>query len=350
MSQIHPFSATILKWYAEHARSLPWRKTKDPYLIWLSEVILQQTRVQQGLPYFEKFSQHFPSIQDLANASEDLVLRLWQGLGYYSRARNLHKTAKFIAFELRGEFPASYAELIKLPGIGPYSAAAISSFAFDEHQAVVDGNVFRILARFFGIDEDIAQNKTRKTFADLANELMPIGHAALFNQAIMEFGSLQCSPSPDCSTCPLVQSCFAFASNRVGDLPVKTKNVKISNRFFHYFVIEKNNSFLIQKRLNKDIWQLLHEFYLLEDSEPKDVAILLENDKFLSNLPGIWQELKPLKPHQLSHQKIFCKAWKIQIPDNFVLEIPPQMEWKSISEFENLGKSVLIDNLLVDIL
>jgi A/G-specific adenine glycosylase len=348
MAQIHPFSTTILNWYSINARNLPWRQTKDPYLIWLSEVILQQTRVQQGLPYFEKFRENFPNVNDLANASEDFVLRLWQGLGYYSRARNLHKTAKFISSHFKGEFPNTYIELLQLPGIGPYSAAAISSFAFDEHQAVVDGNVFRILARYFGLKEDIADAKNRKIFSDLANDLMPKGLAAQFNQAIMEFGSLQCSPIPSCGDCPLRNSCFAFSNKQVNELPVKTKKIKITQRFFHYFVIKKNNSFLIQKRLNKDIWQQLFEFYLLEQSESQDLDNLLENDKFLGNLPGTWEELRPMKPHQLSHQKIFCKAWRIQIPDNFELEKPQQMVWKTFSEFENLGKPVLVDHLLID--
>ncbi len=348
LSKNHPFSVAVLNWYDNNARNLPWRQTRDPYLIWLSEVILQQTRVQQGLPYFEIFSNVFPTVFDLAHADEEQVLRLWQGLGYYSRARNLHKTAKYVANELNGKFPDSYQELIKLPGIGPYSAAAISSFAYEEHQAVVDGNVFRILARYFGLSHDIAVAKNRNIFADLANELMPQGKASRFNQAIMEFGSLQCSPSPTCQTCPLQISCVAFAENKVNNLPIKTKKTKIVERFFRYFVIEKNNSFLVQKRQNKDIWHSLYEFYLIEGKEPLELLNLLENDKFLQNLPGVWQELKSRKPHQLSHQKIFMKAWIIQIPDNFVLENIGGLEWKTAIEFENLGKSVLIENLLLD--
>ena len=348
MTKYHQFSSSVLNWYRQHARNLPWRQTRDPYLIWLSEVILQQTRVQQGLPYFEKFKKYFPTVIDLANAPEELVLRHWQGLGYYSRARNLHKTAKYVSNDLKGIFPNSYITLLELPGIGPYSAAAISSFAFDEHQAVVDGNVFRILSRYFGLENDIADSKNRKVFADLANELMPNGKAALFNQAIMEFGSLQCSPIPDCSNCPLMDSCYAFANNSVSNLPIKTKKTKISLRFFHYFVIEQNGSFLVQKRLNKDIWHSLYEFYLVEDSDTRDLGYLLENDKFLQNFKGLWRELNPLKPHQLSHQKIFSKAWHIQIPDNFVVENHGNFEWKTASEFDNLGKSVLIKNLVID--
>ncbi len=347
-NETHFFTDTILIWYQSNARDLPWRQTRDPYLIWLSEVILQQTRVQQGLPYYEAFKDKFPTVSDLAKAPEELVLRTWQGLGYYSRARNLHKTAKFVCEDLGGRFPTSYEELVKLPGIGPYTAAAISSFAFDEHQAVVDGNVFRVLSRYFGLNHDIAESKNRKVYAELANELMPKGKAALFNQSIMEFGALQCSPVPSCSNCPLMGTCAALANNQVSILPIKSKKVKIIDRFFHYFVIEKNNAFLVKKRVNKDIWNSLHEFYLKEEKEQKELSYFLENDIFLTNLPGIWQQLSTRKPHQLSHQKIHLKAWHIQIPDNFVIENQPPMEWKTGSEFNKLGKSVLIENLLLD--
>lgn len=347
-SQIHFFTETVLNWYQLNARDLPWRQTRDPYLIWLSEVILQQTRVQQGLPYYEAFKEKFPTVIDLAEAPEELVLRTWQGLGYYSRARNLHKTAKFISEELKGRFPSSYEKLLKLPGIGPYTAAAISSFAFDEHQAVVDGNVFRILSRYFGLAYDIAEAKNRNVYAELANDLMPKGKAALFNQSIMEFGALQCSPNPTCANCPLIDTCVAFAKKQVSVLPIKTKKVKIVDRFFHYFVIEKNNSYLVQKRIKKDIWNSLFEFYLKEDKEHRELSYVLENDNFLRNLPGIWRQLTSRRPHQLSHQKIHLKAWHIQIPDNFEVEIMDPLVWKSSSDFQNLGKSVLIENLLVD--
>jgi A/G-specific adenine glycosylase len=348
MSKVHPFSLSILNWYAKNARDLPWRNTNDPYLIWLSEIILQQTRVQQGMPYFFAFKEQFPTVMDLAKASEETVLRTWQGLGYYSRARNLHKTAKHIAFELNGTFPNNYDDLLKLPGIGPYSAAAISSFAYNEHQAVVDGNVFRILSRYFGIFQDIADAKSRKVFTDLANDLMPAGRAAMFNQAIMEFGSLQCSPQPLCESCPLQSSCYAFAEKKTKELPVKSKKQKITTRYFQYFVIEKNKTFLVQKRQNKDIWQGLYEFYLVEDKEFKTLEEILENDKILQILPGIWRALVPPKVHQLSHQKIHCQAWHIQIPDNFTFESLGDFSWKSPTEFEKLGKSVLISNLLID--
>lgn len=348
MSNVHPFSLAVLNWYSKNARDLPWRKTKDPYLIWLSEVILQQTRVQQGMPYFFAFKEQFPTVLALAEASEETILRTWQGLGYYSRARNLHKTAKFIAYERNGVFPDNYLDLLKLPGIGPYSAAAISSFAYNEHQAVVDGNVFRILSRYFGMFEDIAEAKSRNVFSDLANELMPAGRAAMFNQAIMEFGSLQCSPQPLCDSCPVQSGCFAFANKAIKELPVKSKKLKITTRYFHYFVIEKNHSFLVQKRLNKDIWQGLYEFYLVEGSGFQSIEEILENDKILQKFTGIWQQLRAPKAHQLSHQKIHCLAWHIQIPDNFTVELPSEFQWKTASEFEKLGKSVLISNLLVD--
>ena len=348
MSTIHPFSEQLLIWYEKNARDLPWRQTTDPYLIWLSEVILQQTRVAQGLPYFEKFKENFPTVFDLAAAPENVLLRHWQGLGYYSRARNLQKTAKIVVEQFKGVFPKSYLELIKLPGIGPYSAAAISSFAFGEPHAVVDGNVFRILARYFGIDVDIADSKNRKIFENLANDLLIKSQAAKFNQSIMEFGSLQCSPSPNCTDCPLRLSCFAFQNDKVNLLPIKTNKVKISSRYFNYFVIEKNNKILVKKRTNKDIWAGLYEFYLIETTYTLGLSEILLNDKKMAFLQNFVIELSSPKAHKLSHQKIFTKAFYVQIPDNFEIEIDEEYEWKTALELDELGKPVLIGNLITD--
>jgi len=348
MSTIHPFSEQLVSWYEKNARDLPWRQTNDPYLIWLSEVILQQTRVAQGLPYFEKFKENFPTVFDLAAAPENVLLRHWQGLGYYSRARNLQKTAKIVVEQFKGFFPKSYQELIKLPGIGPYSAAAISSFAFGEPHAVVDGNVFRILARYFGIEADIADSKNRKIFEKLANDLLIKSQAAKFNQSIMEFGSLQCSPSPNCDGCPIKIGCFAFLNGKVNSLPVKTNKVKISSRFFNYFVIEKNNKILVKKRANKDIWAGLYEFYLIETESVLSLQGILLNDKKIAFFANFTNELPAPKPHQLSHQKIYSKAFHVQIPDNFEFEIDGEYEWKSAKELEELGKPVLIGNLITD--
>ncbi len=256
------FSKTLITWYLDNKRDLPWRKTKDPYHIWLSEIMLQQTRVAQGLPYFLAFTEAFPTVFDLAKADEEKVLKLWQGLGYYSRARNLHATAKYISEELSGNFPNNYKDLLKLKGIGEYTAAAIASFSFKECVPVVDGNVYRVLSRYFDIETDIASSGAKKEFTQLASELIDKKKPELFNQAIMEFGALQCVPkSPDCNSCPLDNSCLALAKNKVSQLPIKLKKQKITNRFFNYLlVIDNKNQAIINKRTQKGIWHNLYEF------------------------------------------------------------------------------------------
>ena len=209
------FSNSLIQWYLQNKRDLPWRNSTNPYHIWLSEIMLQQTRVAQGLPFFLRFTEAFPTVFDLANADEEQVLKLWQGLGYYSRARNLHKTAQFIALELNGIFPATYNDLLKLKGVGEYTAAAIASFVYNENVPVVDGNVFRVLSRYFDVETDIASTGAKKEFTQLASELLPKGKANVFNQAIMEFGALQCVPkNPDCSNCVLNDSCIALQKKK----------------------------------------------------------------------------------------------------------------------------------------
>jgi len=345
----HPFSKTIIAWYVKHARDLPWRQTKDPYVIWLSEIILQQTRVAQGLPYFYRLLEAFPSVIDLANADEDKLFRIWQGLGYYSRARNLQKTAKIIAIS-GGKFPSTYVELIKLPGIGPYTAAAIASFAFDEPKPVVDGNVFRILARYFGIQVDILLSSARKTFTDLADELIPKDLPAIFNQAIMEFGSLQCSPSPTCSNCPLQISCVAFSENRVQDLPVKSKKKRQKERYFAYFIIEKKGKILVRQRATKDIWQGLWEFYLIELPRFESLEDVLGKDPMLEQFgsQSLFTSLISPPTHLLSHQKIFCRAWFVQVGDQFEIPENDQFRWIEPQDFTNLAKPVMLLNLITD--
>ena len=345
----HPFSETIIAWYSQHARELPWRKTKDPYVIWLSEIILQQTRVAQGLPYFHRLLEAFPTVLDLANAEEDKLFRIWQGLGYYSRARNLHKTAKCIA-EAGGKFPSTYADLIKLPGIGPYTAAAIASFAFDEAKPVVDGNVFRILARHFGVDVDILHASARKIFTDLAGELIPQDQPAIFNQAIMEFGSLQCSPSPTCPTCPLQFTCVAFSENRVQSLPVKSKKKSQRERYFAYFIIEKEGKILVRQRASKDIWEGLWEFYLVELPHFQPFEEIMGKDPVLAELgkQSVITALVSPPTHLLSHQKIFCQAWHVQVNDHFKVLENDQFRWIEPQDFTNLAKPVLLLNLITD--
>ncbi|WP_448519322.1 A/G-specific adenine glycosylase [Rhodoflexus sp.] len=272
MTTTFNFGSPLVDWYELHKRDLPWRATKDPYLIWLSEVILQQTRVAQGLPYYEKFVNRYPSVQELAAASEQEVLRLWQGLGYYSRARNMHATARMIAAQYAGKFPQSYAKLIGLKGIGPYTAAAIASFAFDEPVAVVDGNVYRVLSRLYGITEDIASHKGKQFFAQYAQELLlknyPAVAPSIYNQAIMEFGATHCTPvAPSCNTCIFEQHCYARLHQMQQQLPVKEKKIKIKQRQFVYFLLEYDKHVLLKERGTGDIWQGLYDFPMVEIAE-----------------------------------------------------------------------------------
>lgn len=253
------FTHELLKWYAQNGRDLPWRATKDPYAIWLSEVILQQTRIAQGHDYWVRFMQQWPQVNDLAAATEDEVLRAWQGLGYYSRARNLHTAAKQIA--ALGYFPTTYNEIIKLKGVGEYTAAAIASIAYNEAVAVVDGNVYRVLARYFGIDTPIDTAEGKKTFRAMAQAHLSTTEPAAYNQAIMDFGAIQCTPkSPDCSACPLVETCFAYQNHKIDLLPAKSKKIKQRERKFQYVYIRCNNHIAIRRRGAGDIWQGLWEF------------------------------------------------------------------------------------------
>ncbi len=308
------FQKRLEGWYQKHKRDLPWRQTKDPYYIWLSEIMLQQTRVDQGLPYYQKFVENYPTVHDLARAPEDNVLKDWEGLGYYSRARNLHFTAKHVSEELDGIFPGSYSELLKLKGIGDYTAAAVSSMSFDEVQPVVDGNVFRVLARYLGIDKAINSTEGKKAFKEAAWEMLDREDPGLYNQAIMEFGALQCVPkSPDCSQCPLQENCSAFLQGKVGELPHKIKKKYNRERFFNYFIIKKKNEVLVSKREESDIWKGLFEFPLVERMED------LEEDfagisSFLGYNPDFTVRQRALlKPHKLSHQTIYITVWQLEL-------------------------------------
>jgi A/G-specific adenine glycosylase len=313
------FYNTLNKWYLQNKRELPWRNTTDPYPIWLSEIMLQQTRVAQGMPYFLSFTTTFPTVFDLANASEEQVLKLWQGLGYYSRARNLHKTAQIVAFEMLGKFPDNYIELLKLKGVGEYTAAAIASFSYNETVPVVDGNVFRVLSRYFDLETDIAQASAKKEFAALAFELMPKDNPAQFNQAIMEFGALQCVPkSPNCSICVFNSSCAALQKNKVDQLPVKSKKVKVRNRYFNYIVAEDDlQNTIIQKRTAKGIWHNLYEFPLIETDTVEDfdcISALIQKDFFQENEIVSVLEYNPESIiHKLSHQHLHIKFWKVSL-------------------------------------
>ncbi|WP_309614653.1 A/G-specific adenine glycosylase [Flavobacterium sp.] len=329
------FSKTLIQWYLQSKRDLPWRNDTNPYTIWLSEIMLQQTRVAQGLPYYLRFTKAFPTVFDLANADEEEVLKLWQGLGYYSRARNLHKTAKQIAFELNGEFPKTYAALLHLKGIGEYTAAAIASFAYNENVPVVDGNVFRVLSRYFDVETDIASAGAKKEFTQLAAELLPKGNANIFNQAIMEFGALQCVPkNPDCGVCVFNDSCLALQKGKVSQLPVKSKKTKVTKRYFNYLVfLDENENTIISKRTKKGIWHNLYEFPLLETNAAetdKTVLELIQNQSFVENAI---QEIQLCNPegivHKLSHQHLSIKFWKVKVEGALLSGI----DCKSASKF-----------------
>ena len=313
------FTNSLTKWYLQNKRDLPWRNTQNPYFIWLSEIMLQQTRVAQGMPYFYAFTTAFPTVFDLANASEEQVLKLWQGLGYYSRARNLHKTAQKVAFEMNGVFPKSYIELLKLKGIGEYTAAAIASFSYNEAVSVVDGNVFRVLSRYFDIETDIAIASTKKEFSDLAFELMNKNNPALFNQAIMEFGALQCVPkNPNCLSCVLNSGCLALQKKKVNLLPVKSKKLKVRNRFFNYFVfLDEQEKTIIQKRSEKGIWHNLYEFPLIETESVEDfesISKQIQEQSFVENRIVSMSELNTIpQVHKLSHQHLHIKFWKVTV-------------------------------------
>lgn len=296
---MNDFHLSITKWYRQNARSLPWRESNDPYIIWLSEIILQQTRVEQGKSYFDKFVKNYPTVKDLANATEQQILNDWQGLGYYSRARNLHFSAKDICNNLNGDFPSSFDEIIKLKGVGEYTAAAISSFAFNEEKAVVDGNVYRLLSRVFNIETPIDSSKGKKEFQELATELIKNNTegADTHNQAIMEVGALICSPKkPNCLECPLSEKCLAKSKKTIELRPVKTKKIKIRKRYFHFLVHVFEGEIIIEKRKGNDIWTNLFQFPLIETDETpsEEEKVNWESQKMESI------EFK----HILSHQKI----------------------------------------------
>jgi A/G-specific adenine glycosylase len=309
------FSNKIIDWFDQNKRNLPWRSTQNPYFIWLSEIILQQTRVAQGLPYYYKFVNKFKSIEDFANAEEQEILKLWQGLGYYSRARNMHFTAKEIVNKYNGIFPNNFLELKKLKGIGDYTAAAIASFAFNENIGVVDGNVYRVLARYFGVFNDISDSKTKKIFFDLVNSLLPKGKAADFNQSLMEFGALQCLPkNPNCGNCIFNDSCYALQNKKVNELPIKSKKVKVKSRILNYIWITYDNEMVLEQRTAIGIWKNLYQMPLFESFEPINAASLLielKKDLKYESIDNLFliEEVK----HKLTHQHLDIKFWKAEI-------------------------------------
>lgn len=304
------FSDKVVEWYLGNHRKLPWRETSDPYRIWLSEVILQQTRVTQGLPYYLRFVEDYPGVHDLANAREESILRLWQGLGYYTRARNLVRCAKAVVAEHGGTFPRTFHELRQLPGIGDYTAAAIASIAFDQQVAVIDGNVYRVLARYFGVKEDITRPDTKRLFNRLANSLVEGTRPSVYNQAVMELGALCCVPrAPRCHECILAEGCFARKKNKQAELPARQSRKAPRTRYFYYFVIIRGNRVAMRKRTGDDIWQNLYDFYLVEPNRRQSLKRVIEGDEVLRKLvgPGVMVDISPVYEHILTHQKILAR-------------------------------------------
>jgi A/G-specific adenine glycosylase len=342
------FSKKIISWYEENKRALHWRENRDPYKIWLSEIILQQTRIAQGLPYYLKFIENFPDVKSLAQAPPDKVLRLWQGLGYYSRARNLHACARQIETELKGQFPTSFQELKELPGIGDYTAAAIASIAFRESVAVVDGNVFRVLARVFGIDKDIASNEGKAFFFAKANSLIPVDRPDVFNQAVMEFGALHCTPqNPRCDTCTFAKSCVARLHEMQSMLPVKTSKQKVRKRYFYYIVINYRGKLLMRKRKPGDIWNGLYDFMLIETKRPVKAEKLWKEEKSLKNIPVT--RTSGIHKHILSHQQLITRFIELNVASPEAIK--PLMKKEALkfytkSQIEHLPKPILINRFL----
>lgn len=347
MPKIAPyFSKKLIVWYLQNKRDLPWRNTNNPYHIWLSEIMLQQTRVLQGLPYYLKFIEAYPKVEDLASAPEDEVLKLWQGLGYYSRARNLHATAKRVAKEMDGIFPNNYKDLLKLKGVGDYTASAIASISFNQPEAVVDGNVYRVLSRFIGIPTPINSTAGQKEFKHLAQELIDKEQPGTFNQAIMEFGARYCVPqNPNCENCIFNDSCVAFQQKKVAQLPVKIKSKPVKQRFFNYLVIlSENDRTVLQQRNGKGIWHKLYEFPLIETSKEIEVSELQKLPQFQDfsekiNIRNISLYNEEAVVHKLSHQHLNTRFWIIETLDETESSV-------AISEIESYAMPVLIANFV----
>ena len=326
------FATTLVDWFSKNGRDLPWRQTRDPYAIWLSEIILQQTQVKQGWEYWERFMHRWPTVEALAAATEDEVLREWQGLGYYSRARNLHYAARQIVE--RGSFPTTIAEIKQLKGVGDYTAAAIGSIAFGLPAAVVDGNVYRVLSRYFGIDTPINTTEGKKLFAAMAQEQLPPQEASVYNQAIMDFGAIQCTPqSPDCSVCPLMESCDAFRTNRIQELPVKLKTLKIRERHLIYIYVRYKGQTAIHRRGAGDIWQGLWEPWLVDDEH---FSLLTSH----SSLRLVKQGVK----HVLTHRILYADFYLWE-PDKRP-SLPSDYIWIPESDIDNYALPRLIEILL----
>ena len=353
---MHPFAERLLLWAESLVRPMPWRGERDPYRVWLSEVILQQTRVAQGAAYYHRFLEAFPTVSDLAKASEDEVLALWQGLGYYSRARNLHKAAKQVA-DL-GRFPDTYKDLLKLPGVGPYTAAAVGSLAFGLPVAVVDGNVYRVLSRQFGVHEPIDRPAGQRTFATLAQELLPPSKAAAYNQAIMDFGATVCMPkAPQCRTCPVNTSCEALAAGQVQQLPRKVGKVKRRTRYFDYLhIADSVGRILTYRRPAGDIWQGLYDLPLVESETSFAERPAIEVALAALGLVGDVESVSQPRKHVLSHQDLLARYWRVEVTSGHLQhsrednlgQLPTQYEWTSREELLQRGIPKLLQRYLTE--
>lgn len=349
------FREKLLAWAAAHPRPLPWKGVRDPYLIWLSEIILQQTRVEQGLPYFEKFAAQYPTIRQLADAPEEELFKLWEGLGYYSRARNLHAAAKYVANELDGRFPDTYEGIRALKGVGDYTAAAIASFAWQLPHAVVDGNVYRVLSRVFGIGTPIDSPAGKREFAALAQTLLDTGRPDAFNQAMMDFGATHCLPrQPKCSRCPFSTDCAALASDRVADLPVKSKSLVRKDRFFLYLVFKSGDSTYIRRREGKDIWQNLWEFPLIElPALPQgraEIEACIGAFLGLASKPETWQMTGFTQPFRqtLTHQQIAAVFCEIDLSEKSQIVVNQKLDSEGYHKnlFQNLKKNMALPRII----
>jgi len=342
------FNSPIHTWYSLYKRDLPWRKTRNPYLIWLSEVILQQTRIDQGLSYYLRFMQEFPTISDLAMASEDQILKIWQGLGYYSRARNLHFTAKYIHQQYNGKFPEDYQSILSLKGIGEYTASAIASISFNLEYPAVDGNVYRILSRFFGISEPIDTGAGKKIFYALAKDLIKGSDPGMHNQALMEFGALQCTPkNPNCGICPLNEQCYAFSTKKINELPVKQNKTLQRDRYFNYLVLKNNNATWMRKRVGEDVWKNLYEFPLVETIDEISIDKLIVQKEFqeiVRSYDSVIENISNWKIHILSHQRIHFRFIRIRLSDE--INIPDNLIRVNKEDIFNFAVPKLLETFL----
>jgi A/G-specific adenine glycosylase len=340
------FSEALILWYSLNKRDLPWRNTKNPYLIWISEIILQQTRVNQGIAYYNNITALYPTVFELASADNESIMRIWQGLGYYSRARNMHFAASQVVDEMGGVFPTNYQSLIKLKGVGRYTAAAIASIAGNEKVPVVDGNVYRVISRFYGIFTDISSHSAYNEFAEIVKINMGNANPGDFNQALMELGATVCTPSNTiCKECPISDACYAFGNKVVHNFPVKVKNAKVKERFFNYMVVTSGNNVLIKKRVEKDIWTSLHDFPLFESNDYIDINDLLKSEIFqnLNIKDSYYKYSSNSYTHKLTHQLIHATFYRFDLPELFNIAV-----YKAVTfdQLKNIAIPRLIDKYL----